>query len=238
MSEEASNALLKTLEEPPPQSLLILLTSQEGLLLPTIRSRCRRIELRPMPQEEVIRHLVTRCSVEAKEAEILARLSRGHVGWALAALEDATILQRRRTELERIVSLMGADVEQRFHAAADLASLFYRSRSEAQEVLYAWLDWWRDLLVVREGVEQSVYNMDWIDVLRDRAFHYSSRQIADFVRAILDTLRALDNNANARLSLEVLMLAIPDEGAKGQREEPSQAIDSMGEKTPLDVAPG
>ena len=53
MSEEAANALLKTLEEPPPQVLILLLTADEDSILPTIRSRCRRLSLRPLPKDQL-----------------------------------------------------------------------------------------------------------------------------------------------------------------------------------------
>ena len=216
MSEEAANALLKTLEEPPPQTLLILLTSQEDRLLPTISSRCRRIKLRPMPQEEIASYLEKSRSVEKGDAERLARLSRGSLGWALLALQDSLVLERRKSELDRLIGLLDAHIEQRFHAASDIASLYYRDRSEAMEVLDIWLTWWRDLLVMREGVEDSVYNQDYMDSLQQWSLRYSSRQITDFIGVILSTLKALDHNVNPRLSMEVLMLAIPGVGPRAQ----------------------
>ena len=214
MSEEAANALLKILEEPPPQSLLILLASQDDQLLPTISSRCRRIELRPLSQADVLRYISTNHSIEEDQAQIMARLSKGCLGWALLALKNPSLLEQRRSELDRIINLEGATVEQRFSTAANLASLFYRDRSEAQDVLDVWLGWWRDLLLVREGAEESVYNLDYLDTLQSQAALYTSSQIADFIGVMLDTLEALDHNVNPRLSLEVLMLAMPGRGMR------------------------
>ena len=158
MSEEAANALLKTLEEPPPQTLLILLTSQEDRLLPTIKSRCSRIELKPMAEDPLIRYLEQERDVEAEQARLLARLSKGCLGWAITALEDPLVMERRATELDRLIGLLGATVEQRFHAASDVASLYYRDREEALETLDIWLSWWRDLLVLCEAGPEWVYN--------------------------------------------------------------------------------
>ena len=213
MSEEAANALLKTLEEPPPETLLILLTSQEDRLLPTIKSRCTRIELRPMAQNEISKYLEENSSVEKNEAELLAQLSRGSLGWALLALEDPLVLDRRKTELDRLISLLGADVERRFHAASDIASLYYRDRSEALEVLEIWLSWWRDLMLMRQGVKDWVLNRDYAEDLEEWNQSYTSRQITEFIGAIAKTVEALDHNVNPRLSLEALMLATPGAGS-------------------------
>ncbi len=215
MSEEAANALLKTLEEPPPDTLLILLTSQEDRLLPTIKSRCTRIELKPMAQHEITRYLEENRSVERNDAELLAQLCRGSLGWALLTLEDPLVLERRKSELDRLISLLGADVERRFHAASDIASLYYRDRGEALEVLDIWLSWWRDLMLMREGVEDWVLNRDYAKDLKEWNQAYTSRQITDFIGAIAKTVQALDHNVNPRLSLEALMLAVPAAGTTG-----------------------
>ncbi len=209
MSEEAANALLKTLEEPPPQTLLILLTSQEDRLLPTIKSRCSRIELKPMAEDPLARYLEETRGVETEQAPLLARLSKGCLGWALTALEDPLVLERRTTELDRLIGLLGATVEQRFHAASDVANLYYRDREEALETLDIWLSWWRDLLVLRETGLEWVYNQDYSEQLQEWKSAYTPGQIAGFIGAMARTVEALNSNVNARLALESLMLSLP-----------------------------
>ena len=209
MSEEAANALLKTLEEPPPQTLLILLTSQEDRLLPTIKSRCSRIELKPMPEVPLARYLEEERGIDADEARLLARLSKGCLGWALTALEDPLVLERRTTELDRLIGLLGATIEQRFHAASDVANLYYRDRDEALETLDIWLSWWRDLLVLREAGPEWVYNRDYSEQLEEWKSAYTPGQIAGFIAAMAKTVEALNSNVNARLGLEALMLSLP-----------------------------
>lgn len=210
MSTEAANALLKTLEEPPPRCIFLLLTSQYERILPTIISRCRSVELSPLPLTKVLGYIADNYSVQQAQADKIARLSQGCLGWAILALANPNILEQRRSELERIINLIDASIEQRFNAASDLASLFSRDNMEAQGVLGVWLSWWRDLLMVSEGAEESVYNLDYIEVLRDHAQRYSPRQIASFTGSILSTLNTLDHNVSARLSLEVLMLSMPE----------------------------
>ena len=209
MSEEAANALLKTLEEPPPQVLMLLTTSREEALLPTIRSRCRRLELRPLPITDVAVELVNSHSISQDEAEKLARLSMGCLGWALSTLTDPSIIEQRNKELESISRLSEASLEDRFGYASELASLFYRDREAALEVLYLWLQWWRDLLLIGEGGEEFVHNLDWRETLRKVAHGCTAAQVVAVIKATMRTVDALEQNANARLSLEVLMLSLP-----------------------------
>jgi len=77
LSHEAANSLLKTLEEPPPNILIILLTARESALLPTIASRCQRVELRPLPLGLVIDVLTKDYHLPQEKADLLARLSGG-----------------------------------------------------------------------------------------------------------------------------------------------------------------
>ncbi len=84
MNRNASNALLKALEEPPAKAALLLLSAQPGRLLATIRSRCRRIDLRPVEDEVISRLLQAEAELSAEEAAALARASQGRPGYALA----------------------------------------------------------------------------------------------------------------------------------------------------------
>ena len=90
---ESANALLKTLEEPPDRALLLLLTTEEQAILPTIRSRCRLLALRPMPGEALAEYLAAQRGADPDHALILARMARGCPGWAIDALDDPTVLE-------------------------------------------------------------------------------------------------------------------------------------------------
>jgi DNA polymerase III delta prime subunit len=94
MTVEAQNAFLKTLEEPPPQTLLILVTPDASRLLETIRSRCARMTFDALPAEEVARFLVETQQVARDEAAMLAVLSGGSPGRALG-LRGLDVRERR-----------------------------------------------------------------------------------------------------------------------------------------------
>ena len=89
LNRNSANALLKALEEPPPRTAIFVLSAAPGRLLATIRSRCRRIDLRPLPEESVAKFLVRENAAEAREAEKIAAVSGGRPGFALSlALGD------------------------------------------------------------------------------------------------------------------------------------------------------
>ena len=82
MEERTSNTLLKAVEEPPPHSVLLLCAPSVDDLLPTIRSRCRLVQLRTPPADEVARVLVERDGVDPAMASFAARAAQGHIGRA------------------------------------------------------------------------------------------------------------------------------------------------------------
>jgi DNA polymerase-3 subunit delta' len=83
LNRNAANALLKSLEEPPQKSVILLLADQVGRLLPTIRSRCRRIDLKPVPNDEVVGLLMSEVGLDGVAARAVAGIAKGRPGHAL-----------------------------------------------------------------------------------------------------------------------------------------------------------
>lgn len=209
LSHEAANSLLKTLEEPPPNTLMILLTARESALLPTIASRCQRVELRPLPLQAMTDLLVKDYRVAPEKADLLARLSRGCPGWAIAALRDEAILSDREQRMAEMATICSAGTPDRLAYAADLAALFSKSRDKVAGILGMWLEWWRDLLLVKCGNGQWVINADQKARLLAQAEKLAPKSVAAFLRDIAAAGEQLELNANPRLALEVLMLRMP-----------------------------
>jgi len=213
MSTEAANCLLKTLEEPPAGVIFVLLTVNESVLPATVVSRCQRLELRPLATSQVGVALVKRWGVEAQKAGLLARLSHGCLGWAISAAGDDSLLEQRSQRLEKLLDITSADYEERFDYVNQLVVWFSQSRSLVQEILDLWLDWWRDLLLVKLGCGDGVTNIDRQDLLVSLAQGYSLAEIRAFISSIQSAGKQLRQNANPRLVLEVLMLGIPERRA-------------------------
>jgi DNA polymerase-3 subunit delta' len=213
MSIASANRLLKTLEEPPAGVIFILLTANESVLPATVVSRCQRLELRPLATAQVGVALGERWNVEPQKAELLARLSHGCLGWAILAAEDDSLLEQRGQRLDKLLDITSADYEERFDYASQLVIWFGQSRGLVHEILDLWLDWWRDLLLVKLGCVDSITNMDRQDLLASQAQGYSLVEIRTFISGIQSAAEQLRQNANPRLVLEVLMLSIPERRA-------------------------
>jgi DNA polymerase-3 subunit delta' len=214
MSDEAANALLKTLEEPPPQVMFLLLAASEGAVLPTIRSRCQTLALSPLSKDTMFERLVSEHQATPEQAEQLFRLSRGCLGWAIGALSDTQVLEQREADLEKMQETLDAGLETRFTYANEVATLFRSDREAAKDLLALWLRWWRDLLLIKEGAEEFLHNSDHEESLKNQASGLSTAEIVQFINRLMQTMSNLDSNVSPRLAMEVLMLNLPIEAGQ------------------------
>ena len=210
LSTEASNCLLKILEEPPPNVVWLLLTADEKQLLSTVISRCQRLELKPMSQKQIAQILLNSGDVEPGKAELMAHLCQGCLGWALSALADDNVLQQRSQNIDRLIPLLTADLEQRFTYAHELATQFNRDRRSATGITETWLSWWHDLMLIKGDCKEAITNIDYQEALEKQASELSLRQIKNFTGSLCLTDEGISRNVNARLALESLMLNMPE----------------------------
>lgn len=204
-TSSAANALLKTLEEPPSYVLIAVLASDADRLLPTVVSRCQQVPLRPLPTAVVQQALVERWNAGAEQAELLAHLSGGRLGWAVRTLNDRAALQRRVQRLDDLDRLLDASSAQRFRYAEKLA----RDPAATQETLDLWIGWWRDVLLLAADTDAPLTNVDRRSTLRDHAHRFEVAGSAAVLEALRSAADRLQRNANPRLTLGVLMLDLP-----------------------------
>jgi DNA polymerase-3 subunit delta' len=212
LSEEAANALLKTLEEPPARVTLVLTASSPESMLATIVSRCLLISLHPLPLEQVEAHLRDQLAVPADRARLLARLSAGRIGWAISAARDPQILDARGQLVDRLASLSRASRVDRLAFGAEYGGRYTKDVAE-REVVHAMLDlwsgWWRDVLLTSTGCADRVRNADRTEALEQAAGHIAVPQVRAFLRELALAGARLRQNVNPRLTLEVLALSAP-----------------------------
>ncbi len=208
LSTEAANCLLKTLEEPPPACIIILLATDDRTLPQTVSSRCRRVQLRPLSRATVEAALLEQGS-GPEEARLLARLSRGRMGWALEARKNGQLGGVRADALEDLNRAMSGNLRDRFRLAEEMASIYYRDREALDRKLQVWLGWWRDLLLIKGNFSQGITNVDQEKALLDRATGLSLKDISSYIKSIISTLEVLDRNVNPRMALEALMIETP-----------------------------
>lgn len=111
LNQEASNALLKFLEEPPGKSLIILITHLPKILLPTIISRCQLVRFKPLNKEEIADYLIEEKKINKKTAQAIAGLSKGSVGQALKLADNFESFQK---DIGLLAKLKKADLLARF----------------------------------------------------------------------------------------------------------------------------
>jgi len=221
LSSEAANCLLKTIEEPPPKVMILLLTAEEPQLLPTVVSRCQRVELKPMSNDAIEKVLEESYGVEHDRARLLARLSQGCLGWALKVSTDDSHLAQRNQRLTEMFSLLTAGWEERFSYAAKLGN----DRKSAEEIIKLWLTWWHDVMLTKCGCEHAITNVDYISILEQWAQVLSLLEIRDFISSLHKSLNQVAMNANLRLVFEILMLDMPKKEVKqGHMISPSEPV--------------
>ena len=209
LSEEAANALLKTLEEPPDQVTIVLLATAAELLPETIVSRCAVLKLRPLSYELVVETLRDGRGADTELAGRIARAANGRLGWAIEALADPSLLEERAERLSELLAATHGTLEQRFQLAERLASGFTADRADVGRRLALWLGWWRDVLVANQGASELVANVEERPEIDAAAASLSERQITLAINAINQAWDRLDANVNPRLALEGLMLTMP-----------------------------
>jgi DNA polymerase-3 subunit delta' len=227
LSTEAANCLLKTLEEPVGKVTFLLLTSNDSLLPATVVSRCQRLELPPLSIAEVESALVGR-GIEPRRAGFLARLSHGCPGWAVTAAADDSLLKQRSEAIERLLDIITAGCEERFAYVDQLAAQFNRNRGTVYGVLDLWLDYWRDLMLVKIGCRDIIANIDCLAALVEMALGYRLAQIKAFIESLQAAVEQLRQNANPRLALEVLMLDMPRKEGGGEENLANQFLVKYG----------
>jgi len=208
-SPEAANAFLKLLEEPPPDTHLLLTSSRPGALLPTVLSRVLELRVRLLASGEVESFLVSEAGVRPEEAAALARRAAGAPGAALALLAagGAGALEEQR-ERTRAWVLSLADPRGSARHAAALALPSSGARGEFVELLDAFAGWLRDLMAICAGEPGAALHPESAAVARELTSRLALRpetlaaSLLHVAQAREDTAR----NVNPQLALAQLLL--------------------------------
>jgi DNA polymerase-3 subunit delta' len=206
---QAQNALLKTLEEPNPQVVLVLTASSAENLLPTIVSRCEVLRLRPLPVEQVSQALETRWGMPPDRARLLAHVADGRPGMALQYHQQPELLEQRQAWLEELALLLPASRVERFAFVDKWLKDKEKDKEDLRGLLISWLSLWRDVLLKSSQASTSITNLDWQPQVEAISSSLGLDQAYNVIYRIEQTLELLSKNINTRLALEVLMLDLP-----------------------------
>lgn len=203
LNPAAGNALLKTLEEPPGNALMILITANPDGVLPTVLSRCQRLHFAAL-SEATIETLLRERGKEPEAARIVASLASGSMATALRIGEEAA-LQVRKSFLERVGTLSLGEITPLSNFAEELAS----DKENALELLGLLTSFFRDALLVRSDAG-GVVNTDLLPLVEREAALFTGDDIMERINHVAGTRRAIAGNVNTRLALEVLFMRLAE----------------------------
>jgi len=212
MNLHCQNRFLKTLEEPGADTLIVLLSAQPGALLPTIRSRCQALAFGPLPLEALSGHLHEAVGISRERARVVAAMSQGSLGRALALAEESTLEARDRL-VEGLARVLEGDLADALEVAREVGE-----GREARERLAGELEllelWLRDVLLCGLGVDPGVWvNQDRAEQLGRVAERADPARLLGWLDRVREVRASLKTNANPRMAMESLLLAMRMVGA-------------------------
>jgi DNA polymerase-3 subunit delta' len=210
LSEHAEIALLKTLEEPPPHAVLLLVTPTPSRLLETIRSRIQPLPFRPVARAEIEKALVDRYGQSAARLAAVAAGMPG-VAFTLASNEGARSV---RTALEKeFYGLVGSRLTERFAWAADLADSERDPQKRNEQIetrLVQWGELLRDAAVTAAGAPERAIRPERAAESQKLASGVPSRDLVDLAQSFERWRRdVVETTVSARMLLELLALKLP-----------------------------
>ena len=208
MNFNAQNAFLKTLEEPPPNSIIILITTLADLLMPTIRSRCQSVVFQPLETGQV-KSFLEKEKPEGNDPELVSRISGGSISRALNTDEGYL---RKRTEY--VDCVMAVDSKKPLTLFDSVERIQKDVKGGGPEELKTVFDilstWLRDSVILKtSGEKEEIVNTDLLEQLSEYSRERDVSELLGKFAALEETMaRISENNANVEVSLENLLLRL------------------------------
>ncbi len=219
MNEESANCLLKTLEEPAPNTIIILIANSLASVKDTIKSRCQIIRFKPIPTSVIKEQLMNEFDTEIKEAEWISRFSCGSLGNAIEFAQDK-FYEKNDEIINRISEL---NLEHNLGFAEEFVESYLSTGDSLEEkrqilkgILNCILQYYRDLLIVKirhtrssagEG-DLGLFNVGNEDTLQAQSRLLTQEQITNIIDEILQAIKYIDYNLNINLLIENIFTRI------------------------------
>ncbi len=201
MNTEASNALLKMLEEPPQSTLFILIAKQTSDLLPTITSRCQQIAFKPVSSEQIKLYIQNKYNLPPKDASIIASISHGSPELADTFIDNPALLNKRNWIFSEFSSLKSKTVKD----CMIFAEILSKRKDEVADLLDLLLTYIRDMIIVKDCPDKLI-NQDFTEEITNLSGTISSTSLLLIADQIQNTLKTLRTNASLKPTLELLVL--------------------------------
>lgn len=205
MTQEAQDAFLKTLEEPPANTVFILLVKNQYSLLPTVVSRCQVFYLKEVSREEIENYLLEKYSYNKEQITFAATSANGIIGRAIEILNNQELQNLRKLQ----ISLVGKFKDASYNELTASASELVVSKEDLDSLLDFMLSWHRDMLFVKQGCdERLLVNSDNADIIERQAAGLDEKRIYRIIDAIKRTISYVNHNVGIKNSIDSMLLNI------------------------------
>ena len=207
MTEQAQNALLKTIEEPPVYAIIILLTENCDSLLPTIRSRCVTLTMNPVDKDKICTYLENKFQLEPEQAQIAANYCQGNIGKAIRFASSSDFIEMKNQVLKLLKNLDSMDIA----SIIDTIKEFSTHKNDINDYLDLMLLWYRDVLMfkVTKDANLLLYS-DEYSAISEQATKRDYENIENIIAAIDKAKVRLKVNVNFDVTIELMILAMKD----------------------------
>ena len=207
MNEQAQNALLKTIEEPPAYAILILLTTNAAAFLPTILSRCVTLNLKAVPDEKIKKFLMAHYQIPDYQADVCVAFAQGNVGKAIQLAASDDFNELKASALQLIKRLHDIDLYEMTEAVKQISEY----KLQINDYFDLMMIWYRDVLYYKatKDVNGLIFKDEVYDIKR-QAEQSSYNGIEEILQALSKAQVRLNANVNFDLVIELLLLTIKE----------------------------
>ncbi|MEO0558972.1 MAG: DNA polymerase III subunit delta' [Bacteroidota bacterium] len=214
MNDRSANLLLKALEEPGPDAVLILTAERVDDVLPTILSRCQRVRFDPLPAAQIESALQAREGIDAERATFVARMADGSYMRALELVQSPTLMEHRQLALEYVRAAYTLRPDR-------IAPLAEQAAKLGRETLKSWLGlvavWVRDLVLAQAGPPEALVNVDQAEAVHKFVAALPMADLGAMSERVEEAADLIEANANPMLTLTTLAYALAD-AMRGQSQ--------------------
>lgn len=206
LTEQAQNALLKTLEEPPEYAVFMLLAENTEMFLPTVLSRCVVFGIKPLPAETVKNYIIENGIADEKQAAVCAEYAQGSIGAAVRFARSEQFAALKTKVISTLSDMDSLSLFDLTQAAAELEE--FKDLTDVTDMIYIW---YRDVLAYKTMQNDSrIIEKDIIPLIKKESDKISMEGLYNIPQYIIETKKQIRQNVNFVFAMEMLFINIKE----------------------------
>ena len=207
MNPQAQNALLKTIEEPPAYAIIILLTTNANSFLPTILSRCIKLDIKAVPNDSIKKFLMEKYQIPDYQADVCVAFAQGNVGKAIKLASSDDFSELKDTTIQLMKRLEDIEIYEMTAAIKQI----HEFKLRVQDYFDLMMIWFRDVLYMKatKDVNGLIFKHEVYDIKKQAAKH-SYQGIEEILKALDKAKVRINANVNFELVIELLLMTIKE----------------------------